>query len=329
MSRRAASGSPCLYFPSPSSSSCTSLSPCSFTLSSLTSFATLDAPLHAECVCRALELLSWLAPLYMFGWVFLSFVVLLICIVANPFYSNLLRANGSTLSSWPRSRCHTWHLALVHPHPRAQCFLTIWQDNQLCGQMGSTLYSWPRSRCHTRIHAARAAFICQHEGSTGYVQTYVSGFLPFFVNFFGPCSIAVPPWLAPGAVQSVSAFANAGLSLLDDNLISFQAYVPYLLFVMLLILVGNTMYAATLRFLLHIIARLGTEQQKLVAGYLLDHPRKCYTHLFPPSDTRWLLITILIFNSTEFIFFCALDWNSPALTGLTGATHYSTVFFIC
>lgn len=122
-------------------------------------------------------------------------------------------------------------------------------------------------------------------------------------------------------MQALSAFANAGLSLLDDNLISFQAYVPYLLIVMLLILVGNTMYAPTLRFLLIIISRFGTQQQRFVAGYLLDHPRKCYTHLFPPSDTRWLLLTVFLFNSVEFIFFCALDWNSSALLGLSGAPY--------
>ena len=47
--------------------------------------------------------------------------------------------------------------------------------------------------------------------------------------------------------------------------------------------------------------------------YLLDHPRKCYTHLFPAGATFWLVITVIAFNLFEFIFFCALDWNGPAL----------------
>ena len=52
--------------------------------------------------------------------------------------------------------------------------------------------------------------------------------------------------------------------------------------------------------------------------YLLDHPRKCYTHLFPAGPTFWLVITVVAFNVLEFVVFCALDFHSPALATTPG-----------
>lgn len=125
------------------------------------------------------------------------------------------------------------------------------------------------------------------------------------------------PVTLPLCLQAVAGFTNSGIALLDANLVPFQGYVPYLLIVAILILVGNTMYAPTLRFILVVISKWGTTEQRFVCQYLLDHPRKCFTHLFPASDTVWLVVTVLLFNSTEFFFWCILDWNVAALAGLS------------
>ena len=57
---------------------------------------------------------------------------------------------------------------------------------------------------------------------------------------------------------------------------------------------------------------------RYVCTSLLEHPRKCYTHLFPAGATFWLVITVIAFNVIEFICFCALDFDSPALQSTPG-----------
>lgn len=39
-------------------------------------------------------MLCWLVPVYLFGFVVLSAVILFICLIANPYYSDLLERNG-------------------------------------------------------------------------------------------------------------------------------------------------------------------------------------------------------------------------------------------
>ncbi|GJP80345.1 hypothetical protein CLOP_g10558 [Closterium sp. NIES-67] len=126
------------------------------------------------------------------------------------------------------------------------------------------------------------------------------------------------------AFQSVSAFANSGFGLMDENLIPFQRNVPYLLVVGVLILVGNTMYAPMLRgvlTLLHVTSRKDSSRW-YITQYLLDHPRKCYTHLFPHKQTLWLLLTIVAFNTFQAFFLMILDWNSQAFAGLGGGYRF-------
>ncbi|GJP80982.1 hypothetical protein CLOP_g11171 [Closterium sp. NIES-67] len=127
--------------------------------------------------------------------------------------------------------------------------------------------------------------------------------------------------------QVVSAFSNTGLVLLNSNLMDFSGNVPLLLLCSLLILLGNTLFAPTLRGLLLLLHRAAKGEHKVVYKYLLDHPRKCYTHLFPRSSTLWLVATVVAFNSAEFIFFCVFDWSSVALNGLSSSTKVLVGYF--
>lgn len=50
--------------------------------------------------------------------------------------------------------------------------------------------------------------------------------------------------------------------------------------------------------------------------FLLDHPRRCFTLLFPSSAT-WVLFGILIvLNGIDLIFFIILDLNDPVVTDI-------------
>lgn len=41
--------------------------------------------------------------------------------------------------------------------------------------------------------------------------------------------------------------------------------------------------------------------------FLLDHPRRCFTLLFPNSATWWLFWILVILNGLDLIFFIVLD----------------------
>ena len=41
--------------------------------------------------------------------------------------------------------------------------------------------------------------------------------------------------------------------------------------------------------------------------FLLDHPRRCFTLLFPNSATWWLFWILVILNGLDIIFFIVLD----------------------
>ncbi|KAH0564947.1 hypothetical protein GP486_001667 [Trichoglossum hirsutum] len=47
--------------------------------------------------------------------------------------------------------------------------------------------------------------------------------------------------------------------------------------------------------------------------FLLDHPRRCYTYLFPSAHTWWLLLSVLVLNGIDWIAFEVLNIGNPAL----------------
>ena len=65
----------------------------------------------------------------------------------------------------------------------------------------------------------------------------------------------------------------------------------------LMILAGNTCYPIFLRFIIWTLFKLLPDNVerwhdwKVTLRFLLDHPRRCYTNLFPSRHTWWLLIT--------------------------------------
>src|SRR5437667_3860469 len=41
--------------------------------------------------------------------------------------------------------------------------------------------------------------------------------------------------------------------------------------------------------------------------FLLDHPRRCYTNLFPSAHTWWLLLSVLVLNGVDWVAFEVLN----------------------
>ena len=138
------------------------------------------------------------------------------------------------------------------------------------------------------------------------------------------------PWWV-GAFNAVSAFNNSGLSLLDANMVAFQTS-DYLLVTMgLLILAGNTCFPVFLRLIIWTFWRLLPDKDyfrdaKVAARFLLDHPRRCYTTLFPSYHTWFLVGAVISLNCVDWMAFeilnlgnsyiASLPNNSRALDGL-------------
>lgn len=108
---------------------------------------------------------------------------------------------------------------------------------------------------------------------------------------------------------STSSYANAGFTLFDDNLVSVGSFNPGLLIVLLIgVLLGNTAYPPVLRGIVYLISLLPTPL-KPVTQYLLDHPRKCYTHMFPRFPNLFLIMVLVVSNLFQFLAAVGLNWN--------------------
>lgn len=118
---------------------------------------------------------------------------------------------------------------------------------------------------------------------------------------------------------SMSSFNNLGLSLMDASMVPFQSSPGLLIPIMFLILAGNTAYAIILRLIIWILYKCTPKSyvmRKETFRYLLDHPRRCYTTLFPSTQTKWLLIVLIGITAVEFVSFVALNFWLPVLEGM-------------
>ncbi|CAO3682168.1 unnamed protein product [Rhizopus microsporus] len=125
--------------------------------------------------------------------------------------------------------------------------------------------------------------------------------------------------------MSLSAFTNLGLNHLDDSMTPFQNAPCPLILSIILILVGNTAFAIMLRFIIWASYQLTPKSKVMLREtfrYLLDHPRRCYTTLFPSTQTWWLFIILVIITVIELICFLALNYWLPVLSGITWGSRF-------
>ena len=50
--------------------------------------------------------------------------------------------------------------------------------------------------------------------------------------------------------------------------------------------------------------------------FLLDHPRRCFTLLFPSDATWWLFWILFLLNGIDVVFFIILDLGDPTVTSI-------------
>ncbi|KAL1612176.1 hypothetical protein SLS60_000400 [Paraconiothyrium brasiliense] len=127
------------------------------------------------------------------------------------------------------------------------------------------------------------------------------------------------PWWV-GAFNAVSAFNNSGMSLLDANMVAFQKSAYMLITMGLLILAGNTAYPIFLRLIVWTSLKLVPINERFddfrkTLQFLLDHPRRCYTNMFPSRHTWWLLACLVCLNGIDWAAFEILNIGNAEITG--------------
>lgn len=119
-----------------------------------------------------------------------------------------------------------------------------------------------------------------------------------------------------GFFTSASAFNDLGFTLTNNSMVSFGRAIFPMLLMTFLIVIGNTGFPCMLRFVIWVLSKcvpyggpLWDELQ-----FLLDHPRRCFTLLFPRNATWWLFAILVILNGLDLMFFIVLDLNDSTIT---------------
>ncbi|KAF4312983.1 Cation transporter [Botryosphaeria dothidea] len=159
----------------------------------------------------------------------------------------------------------------------------------------------------------------------------------YFVGFHLLGMICLLPWivrsryvgevLRPDGINAVwwgfftpaSMFNDLGFTLTPDSMISFQKAVFPMLLGSFLIIIGNTGFPCMLRFVIWLSEKMvpygsGVWEE---LRFLLDHPRRCFTLLFPSKATWWLFWVLVLLNGIDLIFFVILDINDDTVLSLT------------
>ncbi|KAJ5259256.1 hypothetical protein N7478_012237 [Penicillium angulare] len=124
-----------------------------------------------------------------------------------------------------------------------------------------------------------------------------------------------------GAFFAVSAFVNSGMALLDKNMTALQLNAYPLLTMVLLILAGNTLYPCFLRFIIWSLKIIVPDRPewaswRITLDFILDHPRRVYTNLFPARHTWYLLGTIIVLNAIDWAGFEILSIGNKEIESL-------------
>ncbi|KAI8344031.1 cation transport protein-domain-containing protein [Chlamydoabsidia padenii] len=129
---------------------------------------------------------------------------------------------------------------------------------------------------------------------------------------------------------SLSAMNNLGLSQIDASMVPFQKSPFPLLLCGFLVLAGNTAYPIFLRFTiwcLYCMTPKSYSMHRETLRYLLDHPRRCYTTLFPSAQTWWLLAILIAINMTEVVVFISTNFWLPVMDNIPIASQLLDALF--
>ncbi|UPK89183.1 hypothetical protein LCI18_000118 [Fusarium solani-melongenae] len=126
-----------------------------------------------------------------------------------------------------------------------------------------------------------------------------------------------------------SAFNDLGLTLTPDSMNSFNTSEYTMMIMWFFIIIGNTGFPVMLRFIIWVLAQIVPKGTGLweELRFLLDHPRRCFTLLFPSSANWWLFWILAALNAIDLLFFVILDLNSGPVAQLPVHTRIADGLF--
>lgn len=122
-----------------------------------------------------------------------------------------------------------------------------------------------------------------------------------------------PAWW--GFFTAQTCFNDLGFTLNPNSLIDYNRSLYVMLWGAFFIIVGNTGFPVLLRFIIWVLykfARPASLFEESLA-FLLDHPRRCFTLLFPSGPTWWLFAVLVLLNGIDLVFFIILDLKNKYL----------------
>ncbi|CAG9951597.1 unnamed protein product [Clonostachys rosea f. rosea IK726] len=122
---------------------------------------------------------------------------------------------------------------------------------------------------------------------------------------------------------------NLGFTLTPDSMISFRDAIWPMIVFSFLAFAGNTLYPVFLRLVIWTMSKIvpRTSQMQEPLSFLLNHPRRCYTLLFPSRPT-WILFGIIFaLNFVDTLLIIVLDLNNPEVAALpAGQRLFAAIF---
>ena len=169
----------------------------------------------------------------------------------------------------------------------------------------------------------------------------------YYMGFFAIAFVINVPWIVTSATYSsvvrevgesptwwgfftsMSLFTDLGLTLTPDSMISFQKAILPLILGIILIIAGNTGFPCFLRLSIWISSKCVPYGSGIweELRFLLDHPRRCFTLLFPRKATWWLFAILIILNGVDLIFFIILDLNDETVLALPPGIRFLAGLF--
>ncbi|KAL1955096.1 hypothetical protein VTO42DRAFT_9030 [Malbranchea cinnamomea] len=130
-----------------------------------------------------------------------------------------------------------------------------------------------------------------------------------------------PTWWA--FYSSMTTFNNLGFTLTPDSMIHFRDATFPMLLMTVLMWIGNTAYPCLLRLLIWTAFKLAPKNSAIrePLNFLLDHPRRCYTLLFPSGPTWALFATLVLLNGIDVVLFMILDLHNSEVTTIRSGWH--------
>ncbi|KAJ3474394.1 hypothetical protein NLG97_g9866 [Lecanicillium saksenae] len=113
-------------------------------------------------------------------------------------------------------------------------------------------------------------------------------------------------------------FMDVGFTLTRDSMNSFVQSQYVLMIMCFLIILGNTGFPVMLRFIIWVLSKIVPRSSGLweELKFLLDHPRRCFTLLFPSGPNWWLFWILITLNAVDLLFFIVLDLGKEPISQL-------------